>query len=529
MTLLRGFWRLLRDSLFGDKKPESKPAVTKRSQTNSKVRHAKSSKPSATIKPEPKPASPEPGQQGSKERIAQSKEIPAQLPMSGPLIKTKKEKVHIQVGLDFGTSCTKVVFSQIGRRYARAIDFGFQLPHYPSYCLPSVAAVNDKGRLTLGIEAAQYLLDKKWDTGFQRFKVIVAGQEDSRFSDSYSGHHFHEYKRQCRLDDTFTPDRMTAIYLAYAMNLSRKIIKGQPEYRDVEIDMAFNICMPIDHMQNNRVRTTFESIFDWAERIEQKWAHVKDKHDLIGTSYLVEKERIDNGKRVHAVPEAVASIASYIVSLRRQEGIHAVIDIGAGTTDVSICNVMNLAGEFNNFWYAAKNLPFGTAKIERVLAERIGSADESCSCKSVLDCLMSLNMQPKDVQELVRKQLVKFKKSKEYYQTWGAAYKHHLNKETEWEKAQIFLCGGGSNLPYVDDIFSYPWWKELRVKYTVNRLPFPEDYQSMSIPIDRVSVAYGLSYPIPELEEYVLPDDSPNHTPPIIRAPERDPNNWYSP
>lgn len=528
MTLLQGFWRLLRDSLFGVEKPKSKPTVPKKSERVSQETYAKTRGPSPPTKPASQPAFHPPDPQEQSRKKEEGGALPSRAQGTGPLIKTKKEKVHIQVGLDFGTSCTKVVFSQIGRRYARAIDFGFRLPHYPSYCLPSVAAVNDKGRLTLGIEAAQNLLDKTWDAGFQRFKVIVAGQEDSRFSDSYSGERFHEYKKQCRLDDTFTPERMTAIYLAYAMNLCRKIITAQPEYRDVEIDMAFNICMPIDHMQNSRVRSTFESIFDWAERIEQKWPQVKDKNDLISTSYLVEKERIDNGKRVHAVPEAVASIASYIVSLRKQEGIHAVIDLGAGTTDISICNLMNPFGEYKNYWYAAKNLPFGTTKIERMIAERMGSGGKSCLCMTVLDCLMSLKKQPKDVQELVRNELIDFKKSKAYYQTWGDAYKH-LTKQTEWEKAEVFLCGGGSNLPYVDDIFSFPWWKELKVKYNVSRLPVPEDYKSTNIPIARVSVAYGLSYPIPELEEYILPDDSPDHTPPIIRAPERDPDNWYPP
>ncbi len=528
MTLLRGFLRLLRDSLFGVEKPTPKTVVTKRSEEKSRAGQVKSFKPAPAEKTAAEPSSQAIAPSETKEKTAVDQETPVPLPMSGPLIKSKKEKIYIQVGLDFGTSCTKVVFSQIGRRYARAIDFGFHLPHYPSYCLPSVAAVNDKGRLTLGIEAAQNLLDKSWDAGFQRFKVIVAGQEDSRFSDSYSGDRFHEYKRQCRLDDTFTPAHMTAIYLAYAMNLCRKFIKGLPEYRDNEIDMAFNICMPIDHMQNNRVRSKFESIFDWAERIELKWAQVRDKHDLISTSYLVEKERIEDRKRVHAVPEAVASIASYIVSLRRQEGIHAVIDIGAGTTDISICNLMNPFGEYKNYWYAAKNLPFGTTKVERMIAEWMGSSGKTCSCMTVLDCLMSLKKQPRDVQERVRNELIEFKKSNAYYRTWGDAYKH-LTKQTEWEKAEVFLCGGGSNLPHVDKIFSFPWWKELKVKYNVSRLPVPEDYKSTNIPIDRVSVAYGLSYPIPELEAYVLPDDSPNHTPPIIRAPERDPDNWYPP
>jgi len=69
------------------------------------------------------------------------------------------------------------------------------------------------------------------------------------------------------------------------------------------------------------------------------------------------------------VPEAVAEIASYLVSLQVKNGLHAVIDFGAGTTDFSIFNLENVRTRAEEkFWYAARNLPRGAQRIERIVS-----------------------------------------------------------------------------------------------------------------------------------------------------------------
>ncbi len=102
-------------------------------------------------------------------------------------IKRRKEKFHIWVGLDFGTSATKIVHSPVGGKgKVSPILFNHNLPHYPSYCLPSLAAFDDTGKLLLGSEAARFLAKKPWDSGLRRFKVIVAGKYDKSFDDQIS-------------------------------------------------------------------------------------------------------------------------------------------------------------------------------------------------------------------------------------------------------------------------------------------------------------------------------------------------------
>ena len=68
----------------------------------------------------------------------------------------------------------------------------------------------------------------------------------------------------------------------------------------------------------------FLNILAWAELIDREW-----------------QKSSDPDARVFAVPEAVAQVACYFSSLQRESGLHAIIDIGSGTTDVSIFNLQD--------------------------------------------------------------------------------------------------------------------------------------------------------------------------------------------
>jgi hypothetical protein len=109
------------------------------------------------------------------------------------------------------------------------------------------------------------------------------------------------------------------------------------------------------------------------------------------------------------------------------------------------------------------------------------------------------------------------RKTRDYYETWGCAYQH-LKKESRWNSVDVFISGGGSKIPYVEKVFGFPWWNQIKVQYPVQLLPQPDDYKTDGIPapFERMSVAYGLSRPKPELEEYVLPSVAPDHTPPKL-------------
>lgn len=456
-----------------------------------------------------------------------------------PIFLPKKEKIAIQVGLDFGTSATKIAYSIYGKRGIHIINFGHNLPNLPGYCLPSIGAINERGKLILGIDAAKYLSFKEWDLGFQRFKILVAGNYDEKFKDPITEEKFHDYLIKNGLDESFTAERLTAIYLAYAMYNARKYIQNDLKLDTGLIDLSFNICVPIDYIEKNLVLQAFEKIFIWANNIYKMWQIKEESLDPIRASEEFENVTINEDEiRVFAIPEAVAEIASYLASLRKKEGLHAVIDIGAGTTDISIFNLClhNREGGSKSYWLAARNISKGTINVERGISsimkeKRINQICSHLNMREYLSTLDKLIGENENIElsKTVREEINKILGGEEYRKVWAEAY-NHLRSQTAWEKVEIFIGGGGARLPFVKETLAKPWWENLNTRYPVDLIPPTEDYyeENNEVPFERVAVAYGLAIPKPALDQYVLPLDSPDQTPAPLPCWEYDRDTIYA-
>jgi hypothetical protein len=469
-----------------------------------------------------------------------------------PAIRVRREKIVLQVGLDFGTSATKVMFSQARRRGVRPVLFEHGLNHVPPYCLPSLVAIDKNKQLLFGTEAARILSGKPWDHGIRRLKVLVAGEQDPRFRDSETHESFQQYVEQnWGAEVALEPRLLTALYLAYVMHAVRLKLTRLQEYRNQDLDFHFNICVPIDYVENNAVRPCFEEVLAWAELIERQWpnaawdaeqvAQVADLRRLAdyGRDTKGGFGRQDQEARVFAVPEAVAEVASYLVSLRRREGIHAIIDLGAGTTDVSIFNLKErelqgqrrIGRDWVSYWYSARSFPRGMTQIERIVASHVGSCTDEHVTK-VLGALSDLSAQVRVRIKNREKLEIDMKKEVELlwmmtHKAWQEAYDHRRHQSC-WTRnqVQIFVSGGGCHLPGVEYWFKKSWM-DLNTQnpwgpYKYSILPEPEEFDTSGnqVPFHRVAVAYGLARPLPELGEFVLPSDAPNHTPPPLPRSE---------
>lgn len=494
-------------SLFGSRKPQRIKSERKRESSPVKI----------TVSPgKPQPIKDERNTEGSPVKSTIS---------SG--IRYQQEKIYIQVGIDFGTSTTKIAYSYLGGKGKRVhpLLFHHHLPHYPDYCLPTVAAFDPSSQLLLGIEAARYLADKPWDSGLRRFKILVAGKSVSSFSDEITENSYRNYLLDNgREQSQYKPEFLTSAFLAFAMRQARMNI--QKDFPGCDLDLAFNICMPIDYLQSSSVKTVYEKIIATAAAIDTHYTEHTSSAELLEYARSSYEQTVyqpeDQKTRVFFIPESVAEIASYLASLQVREGIHAVIDFGAGTTDISIFNLKN-ARDWDSkvYWYAACNLPKGTQQIERILAEFIhNSLQTSIRENQIIDLLKDLNKIPQVFKERIQQALFDIWKST--HPIWGKAYSH-CKKQTEWErdKVHVFVCGGGSKNPFVPKIFSESWMHRPGQDwgpYPLRTLPVPDDYDSLNgrVPFERLSVAYGLTIPKPELTEYVLPEDAPDHTPPPL-------------
>ncbi len=451
-------------------------------------------------------------------------------PKSPEKIGRRPKKINIQVGIDFGTSTTKVAFFQLSSLGSKIqpVLFNHRLKSYPVYCLPSLAAFDGDNNFLLGIEAAKFLATKPWDSGLRHFKMIVAGKYNDSFHDKTSSQLF---SRNLGDNNEIEVEHVTAAFIAYSIRVSRKLIEEQ--YPDYQLDFAFNVCIPIDQVQDSKVKPVFDKILTCSQKIEAQWTHDKNHKELLDLAKNnlknAEYDQEDPETRVFSVPEAVAEVASYFNSLKSQDGLHAVIDIGAGSTDISIFNLINIRrARERSFWYAARNLPRGGQRVEKIVFDYGTETGQELSGALILNQLSNFEGAPLILKNKIRKELNEL--WEESCSVWREAYgKNRQQSSWERDKVKVFICGGGSNIPIVRDIFKESWMSGWG-PYPISDLPFEEDYNSTNenVPFKRMSVAFGLARPLPVFKEYVLPNDCPNQTPAPLpqRTPPADPF-WY--
>jgi len=451
-------------------------------------------------------------------------------PIKKKAITVKKAQLNIWVGIDFGTSSIKVAYRRMDATdKVFAVNFNHDLKTFPIYCIPSLIAFNEN-ELLLGIDAGKYLQNQPWDSGVRRLKILAAGEASDSFIDRTT-------KIQCdneinnfnqKYNEKWNIESLTTLLIAHTMHLAYKAIHDQ--LNNYELDVRFNVCVPIDYIEQNAVKSKYEKLVDIAFKLYEK---SKNKGNIEFNSREISNwlqswsQQTDSStKRVFIIPESVAEIASYITSLEARSGIHTLIDFGAGTTDISIFNLLGTAEtQYQPVWYAAKVIPIGSNRAEKIVANYIiSNGQTACSECDVIDALKQLDSQPDNIKYKVRSYLESL--WDKCCPVWGQAYSH-LQSQSEWtkDKVKIFVSGGACHLPYVDNVFCESWMDKIHRQwgpYPIEVLPKPDNYDDAGInaPFERLSVAYGLTIPEPELGHFILPSDAPNHTPPKLPVRE---------
>jgi len=415
---------------------------------------------------------------------------------------------NIQVGIDFGTSSTKIAFKPLNSEIVTPIVFspksvGDVSNEYPSYCLPSLVAFRDM-QLIFGYEAANFLKNRGRHAGFRYTKILVANTQDDvdyqQVLDSFTN-----YRDKGPVwGKNLSPEFVTSLYIAYVLRLVRRRIEANPDLRGTSLNLAFNICAPIDTF-STVVRDKYEKIIAAAESIERsdKWRQIYSSQNIDAVHDLFESAqynpsnngylRKDPQARVFMVPEAFAQVRAYCSSVEWREGIHAVVDIGAGTTDVSVCYMCKRDGYPTDKWLSACVTPKGTVSIGLSLTN-----------------LSEIKTQS-------------HKAWQNAYGMYMRAFEHVAQPAFTGDRVSVFLCGGGANLPGATNLFTQSWMNKWG-PYRPVQLYKPRNFAcGDSVPFGRLAVAYGLSRPIPQYR-IELPNDIPNEG--AYRPIELDKSEW---
>lgn len=400
-------------------------------------------------------------------------------------IRADSPRIQMVVGLDFGTSFTKVVVGEQRAQYAvPMLDRG---DPGNAYLLPGVLNVaHGLGEYELN-DLKIRLLNKDYGTETQA--LVTAYQA--------------LVLRQAR---------------GWLMQQHRSVYKG------VRLEWFVNVGLPTESALDQELSDVYRDMTRaaWALSGHAGPITLSLAEEALTTPFPDEAPEdgmvhgwawIDRDA-IRAFPEFAAQIAAYVRSPRKSDDLHAMIDIGAGTLDVTLFNVVDEDDEYSYPIFAKAVKPLGTSYL---LQARLNSADRTVShhyksqdpvptpeklCEGLgleADKVGQADIEfRRKVQGLVSNEF-SYVKTQRYPSspTWRTG-------------VPVFVTGGGARSEFYRDALR-PVFEETHAwRALQEQLPQPDSLKvepaTHERGLERLAVAYGLSMDADSLGELVRPE-----------------------
>lgn len=390
-------------------------------------------------------------------------------------------------GLDFGTAFTKAAIGE--PRVSYAVPFGSLAHEGNPYLLPSSVCVQRTGYCTLQRSVGRNVDDLK-----MRILDKDYGRED---------------------------EAAVVAFLALVFNHSRDwLFKEHGNvYGRSRIDWVINAGLPTDSYDDRELVDLYTRL------VKAGWDLSLDDRPvtLDRAARLLEEEVDSKGDatrdrirpdQLYAFPEFVAQLAGYVRSPRRMDGLHCLVDVGAGTLDATVFNVLkNIDGDDRYPIFARCVKHLGTRYLIRYREKEAGApfsmspfadlpADEAFAAKLHVNVQRLRDIDSKfdsGIRDVIMKLL---RETRDTY----------VPKPSQWESVPLFLCGGGARAEFYQRVISDMCRKSQSFNLRRQLLPKPERLQAPQISeedTDRLCVAYGLSLEPLDLGEIVRQNNIP--------------------
>jgi hypothetical protein len=411
------------------------------------------------------------------------------------------DDVHeVAIGLDFGTSTTKVVLGDSSFDRAFAVPF-CKGPGIDQYLLPTRLYGRSERRPDGTVRTIFAL-----DSGTEVFR-------DLKLSWLANPH------------ETGHATRIVA-FLALVIRHTRAWMfeTHRSIYKSVKIAWRFSIGLPAESAVRHGRGKALQSLATRAWRLSCQPGDIDDA--AIAALDEADSSHADDDVQIEAIPEIAAQIYGFITSDsfdRHAHNLFLLVDIGAGTIDSSLFRVRPARGRKWNFqFYTAVVQPNGAANLhahridwwQSMIAELPGTSSLKEALerhRNATDIEGSLPVSYREYMHGVRvldpgsqvrdpdeafldKRVVAQVRG----QTLHRAWQDNLIGQGSIYEVPMFLCGGGARMPFyqrINDALGHQHgfqWLQARPREFV----VPQNLEcdaSIHADYDRLSVAYGLS------------------------------------
>ena len=352
----------------------------------------------------------------------------------------------IGIGLDFGTSCTKVVLQDPILRNAFAIPFDDKGHPKNTYLLPSRLGISSDGRCQfLGFDQGGVLGLKLALMKSPRKDFVLPGLSPIPTN----------------------PMALVSIYIALVLQHVRTwfLENFRDEYGTKRIRWYLNVGIPTANYDDQEICSAFleAARIGWRLSLEEEPLTIQTANKFVERSAQKELDLGIHLDQINVVPEVAAEVTGYARSPLSEKGLHMIVDVGANTMDVATFRLESPEGEFE-YWYlyaeVCEHACYGlhTCRLEHTRKSLDGWLKD---IRRVDDSRAEIlqtheNYSPPEIdltdadEEFIKKAKLPISRAA------STTYTDRDPNAPEWKKGvPLFVCGGGSNLDlFVEDVIA---------------------------------------------------------------------------
>lgn len=396
--------------------------------------------------------------------------------------------IQLVIGLDFGTSFSKVIVGESRVRYVVPFN-GYEVGDKP-FLLPSALSVlPDSGKC-----------------------ILAAHGQHGRL---------HDNLKMPLIERDFSDEVRTlaVAYLALLLRHARTWLLNTHGaiYKARKIEWFINIGLPTDSFHDEKLISIYRTIVKIAwllsalsgdvtlpRALDLLTKYDADPYGLqeVFTDHLLHDDRIS------AFPEFSAQLAGYVRSPRRQDGLHVTVDIGGGTLDVTVFNVHQKNEEDVYPIFARRIEPLG---VRYLTATRLRALQQEPSqTLSPFDDLPSdavFRKKFRITQNQLESADLPFQKRIVNAVAEPLLYARECRYPTapQWDQTSArygepvpsFFGGGGALSQFYADLLRGFLRRKPPLTLRASQLPVPDDLEAPDLTqkdYARLAVAYGLSF-----------------------------------
>lgn len=440
----------------------------------------------------------------------------------------------IVVGIDFGTSTTKVMYRSAVdfNPPVHLVNFAHGHPKFPSFVMPSSIRLDSEYRFWFGDIA-----EAGYGKVFRSFKVCAACQVNAI---DCRGCHQNNLEKDPPLgrfkDDLIgfiTAHELMIYYLAWLLDIVNGVITYD-QRNAVEPELQYNLGVPVSHLAT---KPDLVDRFEWIlhislklrGKIQQGISAAEARSHLI--EVLPASPLPPPAERNHRVLPETAAAAMWLQKTAADEEItnYMLIDIGAGTTDITVYRYAQINSHIlpiygaNSVSVAADNIDFTTIQwFANQCGKKIGTLPQlSSALLQEMRCIKEALPRPNkpieavlggrifslDEQTYIKEIVIPHAEAiyKTANETFREAYQL-ARRESHWQKIKIVLLGGGSRIVGIDRYFSDNHLRHF-MKQQFTKPQIPDDVVMKNLnDFQLLAVAYGLAFPSAEFPDVQPPN-----------------------